>query len=97
MPFPEAATRLPNDVGHLEGGSAHRFARLLECLTSSVRDTSMASSGLVVSASLACPSNSESFADPHRPPASGSRSCAAADGARLAPRCLMRFCNTPVF
>src|ERR1700679_949667 len=71
MSVPEAATRSANDVGHLEGGPAHRLARLLECLTSLVLATSMASSGLatacrcrrdkckytVVSASLACPSN----------------------------------------
>jgi hypothetical protein len=44
--FGESAARYSDDVGHLEGGAAHRFARLLECLTSSVRDTSMASSEL---------------------------------------------------
>jgi len=71
LPFPEVAARSANDVGHLEGGPAHRFVRLPECLTSLVLETSMASSGLatacrwrrdkckytVVSASLACPSN----------------------------------------
>jgi hypothetical protein len=46
LPFPEAAARCAEDVGHLKGGPSHRFMRLLECLTSSVRDTSIASSGL---------------------------------------------------
>ena len=46
MPFREAAARSANDVGHLEGGPAHRFARLLECFTSLGVETSMASSGL---------------------------------------------------
>jgi hypothetical protein len=44
--FPEAAALYADDVGHLEGGPAHRFARLLECLTRSVAETSIASSGL---------------------------------------------------
>jgi hypothetical protein len=31
--FPKAAARCAEDVGHLEGGWAHRFARLLECFS----------------------------------------------------------------
>src|SRR5215831_11554140 len=31
--FPEAVARCAENVGHLEGGSAHRLARLLECFT----------------------------------------------------------------
>ena len=44
--FPETVARCADDVGHLEGGPAHRFIRLLERFTSSGRDTSIASSGL---------------------------------------------------
>ena len=44
--FPETVARRADDVGHLEGGPAHRFIRLLERFISSGRDTSMASSGL---------------------------------------------------
>src|SRR5271165_3300596 len=67
--LPKTVARSTDDVGHLEGGPAHRFISLLERFTSSVPDTSMASSGLgtacrcrrdkcrytVVSESLACP------------------------------------------
>src|SRR5215469_11445965 len=42
----EAAACCADDVGHLEGGPAHRFRSLLERFTSSGLDTSMASSGL---------------------------------------------------
>lgn len=35
------------NVGHLEGGPAHRFTRLLECFTAFVSVTLIASSGLV--------------------------------------------------
>ena len=44
--LPEAVARFTDDVGHLEGGPAHRFMRLLERFASSGRDTSIASSGL---------------------------------------------------
>ena len=44
--FPESVARCVNDVGHLEGGRAHRLIFLLERFTSSGLDTSMASSGL---------------------------------------------------
>src|SRR5450631_244309 len=44
--LPETVARCADDVGHLEGGPAHRFMRLLERFASSGRDTSMASSGL---------------------------------------------------
>ena len=44
--FDEAAARGAKDVGHLEGGTAHRLARLLECLAAVVSETSIASSGL---------------------------------------------------
>jgi hypothetical protein len=46
LPFPGARARCTEDVGHLKGGPSHLFTRLLECLTSSVLDTSRASSGL---------------------------------------------------
>src|ERR1700736_6445912 len=69
LPLPETVARCPDDVGHLEGGPAHRLISLLERFTSSGLDTSRASSGLgtacrcrrdkcrytVVSESLACP------------------------------------------
>ena len=44
--FPETVARSTDDVGHLEGGPAHRFIRFLECFTSLGRDTSIRSSGL---------------------------------------------------
>ena len=44
--FPETVARSTDDVGHLEGGPAHRFISLLERFTSSGLDTSIASSGL---------------------------------------------------
>ena len=34
MPLDEAAAGYAEDVGHLKGGPAHRFARLLESLAS---------------------------------------------------------------
>jgi hypothetical protein len=40
--FPESIARSTDDVGHLEGGSAHRLIFLLERFTSSGQDTSMA-------------------------------------------------------
>ena len=43
---PKAVACCADDVGHLEGGPAHRFLSLLERFTSSGLDTSMASSGL---------------------------------------------------
>jgi hypothetical protein len=46
LPFPETVARRTDDVGHLEGGPAHRFISLLERFTSSGLETSMASSGL---------------------------------------------------
>src|ERR1700753_1632670 len=46
LPFPEAAARYTEDVGHLKGGPAHRFVRLLECFTAYVSVTLIASSGL---------------------------------------------------
>src|SRR5258708_13732003 len=39
--FPESVARSTDDVGHLEGGSAHRLIFLLERFTSSGQDTSM--------------------------------------------------------
>ena len=44
--FPKAVARCADDVGHLEGGPAHRFISLRERFTSSGLDTSMASNGL---------------------------------------------------
>ena len=44
--FPETVARCADDVGHLEGGPAHRLIFLLERYTSSGLETSMASSGL---------------------------------------------------
>jgi hypothetical protein len=44
--FPESVARCADDVGHLEGGPAHRLIFLLERFTSSGPDTSIASSGL---------------------------------------------------
>ena len=44
--FPEPVARCADDVGHLEGGPAHRLIFLLERFTSSGPDTSIASSGL---------------------------------------------------
>ena len=46
VPFPESVARCADDVGHLEGGPAHRFINLLDRFTSSRLDTSMASRGL---------------------------------------------------
>jgi len=46
VPFPESVARCADDVGHLEGGPAHRFINLLDRFTSSGLDTSMASRGL---------------------------------------------------
>ena len=43
---PKAVACCANDVGHLEGGPAHRLIFLLERFTPSGLDTSMASSGL---------------------------------------------------
>ena len=39
MPIEEAAAGCTKDVGHLKGGPAHRFARLLECLASAEVET----------------------------------------------------------
>ncbi len=44
--FPKTVARCADDVGHLEGGPAHRLIFLLERFTSSGLDTSMASNGL---------------------------------------------------
>ena len=44
--FPKPVARSTDDIGHLEGGPAHRLIFLLERFTSSGLDTSMASSGL---------------------------------------------------
>ena len=44
--FPETVACSTDDVGHLEGGPAHRLIFLLERFTSSGLDTSMASRGL---------------------------------------------------
>ena len=44
--FPETVACSTDDVGHLEGGPAHRLIFLLERFTSSGPDTSIASSGL---------------------------------------------------
>ncbi len=44
--LPKTVARCAEDVGHLKGGLRHRFTRLLECLTSSDLDTSIASKGL---------------------------------------------------
>ena len=44
--LPESVAHCADDVGHLEGGPAHRFISLLERFTSSGRETSIASSGL---------------------------------------------------
>jgi len=46
MLFPESVARCTDDVGHLEGGPAHRFFSLLERFTSSGSETSIASKGL---------------------------------------------------
>src|ERR1035441_2524460 len=54
LPFPEPAARCAKDVGHLKGGPGHLFTRLLECFTSSVFDTSMASSGLATACRWRC-------------------------------------------
>ena len=42
----EAAAGYAEDVGHLKGGPAHRFTRLLECFTSLDVETVSDSSGL---------------------------------------------------
>ena len=44
--FTETVARLTDDVGHLEGGPAHRLILLPDRLTSSGLETSIASSGL---------------------------------------------------
>ena len=44
--FPESVAHCADDVGHLQGGPAHRFISLRERFTSSGLDTSMASNGL---------------------------------------------------
>ncbi len=46
MPSEEAAARYAKDVGHLKGGPAHRFARLLESFSSAEVETVSDSSGL---------------------------------------------------
>ena len=46
MPLEEAAAESTQDVGHLKGGSAHPFTRLLECFISLGVDTVRDSSGL---------------------------------------------------
>ena len=46
MPGDEAAAGYAEDVGHLKGGPAHRFTRLLECFTSLDVETVSDSSGL---------------------------------------------------
>ena len=46
MSLQEAAARDTQNVGHLKGGPAHPFTRLLECLASLGVDTSSVSSGL---------------------------------------------------
>jgi hypothetical protein len=46
MPYDEAAAGCAEDVGHLKGGPAHRFARLLESLASAEVETVSDSIGL---------------------------------------------------
>ena len=46
MPLQEVAATSTKDVGHLKGGPAHPFTRLLECFTSPDVETVSASSGL---------------------------------------------------
>ena len=46
MPLDEAAAGYTEDVGHLKGGPAHRFARLLESLASAKVETVSDSIGL---------------------------------------------------
>ena len=46
MPFQEAAAGSTKNVGHLKGGPAHPFTRLLECFASLVVETVSDSSGL---------------------------------------------------
>ena len=46
MPLDETAAGDAEDVGHLEGGPAHRFARLLESLASVGAETVSDSIGL---------------------------------------------------
>ena len=46
MPLQEAAARGTQNVGHLKGGPAHPFTRLLECFASLVVETVSDSSGL---------------------------------------------------
>lgn len=46
MPRDEAAAGYTEDVGHLKGGPAHRFARLLESLSSAEVETVSDSIGL---------------------------------------------------
>ena len=44
--LPESVAHCADDVGHLEGGPAHRFIFLLDRFSSLGLDTSIASSGL---------------------------------------------------
>ncbi len=46
MTLEEPAAGSTEDVGHLKGGPAHPFARLLECFTSPDVETASDSSGL---------------------------------------------------
>ena len=46
MPLEEAAAGSTQNVGHLKGGPAHRFTRLLECFASLDVETVSVSSGL---------------------------------------------------
>ena len=46
MPVEEAAAGSTQNVGHLKGGPAHPFTRLLECFASLVVETVSDSSGL---------------------------------------------------
>ena len=46
MPIEEAAAASTQNVGHLKGGPAHPFTRLLECFVSLVVETVSDSSGL---------------------------------------------------
>jgi hypothetical protein len=44
--LPESVAHCADDVGHLEGGPAHRFINLLDRFTSLGLNTSIASNGL---------------------------------------------------
>ena len=46
VPLDEAAAACAEDVGHLKGGPAHPFTRLLECFTSLDIETVSDSNGL---------------------------------------------------